>query len=602
MRRATRMALVAAAVLLVAAAATGTATAQSCDFPYETVDETGETVVLEERPERVVTLTPSTTQIFVELGEIDRVVGTETNSIQQYPEASNVPDVTEDPDDPTQVFGDGTAENIIEKNPDLVIGAAQIATNPIIGELRDANITVYVAGSAKDLSDIYDKVEEQGRILGSCGSADDVVNWMKVQVGTVRNAASYSDQVDVYYHGGNWPTGYTTASEATFIGNMVDVAGGRMIVRSRDYQTNWPYGLNDEDIINEFSGDNPDWIIRPDSPMTQYDVPSDAYWQNTTAVSEDQVLDLHQNYLQQSAPRVVIPLETMARAFHPEWFELSREDEDTSPGGGVTEDYVEWGDGTYEIPLESGATGSVVYPPGKVQEIAFDEVGDGNVLLSMSDDVETPGETGYGFEISPPEGLFRGSVTVEPSDSAPVEDQRIAKEEDGDWRLLETKVVEDENELLYANTSFSQFAVVAATRPEAEISVIDRSSTSLALSASNSSDEYGEVTSYTWSVGDEEQTTEEVVVDVEGRETLNVSLEVVNDAGLSSVANESFEFERAEASEEDGETVENETSADEEETSGDDGSEGDAPLPGFGAVAALAALLVLSVTRRHDLL
>lgn len=593
-----RAALIAAAVFLVAAAATGTAAAQTCDFPYETVDETGETVVLNERPERVVTLAPSTTQTFIELGEIDRVVGTETNSKAQYPEASEIPDVTEEPDG-MELFGDGTAENIIEKDPDLVIGAL-IASSPVVDELRAANITVYAAGSPNDLSGIYSKVEEQGRLLGSCSSADEVVDWMKFEVSNVRHAASSSDRVDVYYHGGKWATGFSTASEATFVGELVEIAGGRMIVRSLDYGADWPFGLNDEDLIKEFSQDDPDWVIRPDSPMSQYDVPSDDYWQDTTAVSENQVLDLHQNYLQQSAPRVVIPLETMAKAFHPEWFEDAEDSTDSMSGGGVTEDYVEWGDGTYEIPLEVGGSGSFVRPPGKVQEIAFDSVGDGSVFLTMSDDVETPGTTGYGFEVAPPEGLFRGFVTVEPFESAPAEDQWIAKEDDGEWKLLDTKVVEDGGDVLHANTSFSQFAVVASTQPNPKIDVVNRSPTSLELSAANSSDEYGDVVSYVWTVGDQEQETEELTLDVEGEETLNVSLEVTNDAGLSSVATEEYRFETADEDEEEETTSDNRTSSAGDPSDADGGSEDGMPLPGFGAAAALAALLTLSAVRTRS--
>src|SRR6056297_2546746 len=59
-----------------AAGAAGPAqTDDACGFPLNATDATGTTVTLEERPERITTLSPSAAQTLWVLGQEDRVVG-----------------------------------------------------------------------------------------------------------------------------------------------------------------------------------------------------------------------------------------------------------------------------------------------------------------------------------------------------------------------------------------------------------------------------------------------------------------------------------------------------------------------------------------------
>ncbi len=600
-----KTAAIAAALLAIAllAAAAPAAAAGECEYPYESVDATGETVEVDEEPERIVTLAPSTTQTLIELGDDNRIVGTESNSVFQYPEVADVPAVTYNQSGDS-MFDDGTTEEILDLDPDVVIGSL-IHNDPIVGELRDAGVTVYASGTIGSLPGIYDKVEEKGRLTGSCTEADEVVDWMEHEASIVEDTVAGVEPVDVYYHGGFWP-GYSTTTEASFVGDTIERAGAWMILRFEDYDNPWPF-LDDEELIAEFSSTDPMWIVRPDSPLEEYDIPEEDYWNSTTAVQEDQVLDVHQNYIQQSAPRVVIPLAEMAEAFHPDRYEAAEEraEEDDSGGsaGGwsgvddAEEATVEFDE--QDARIEPGDDFSIAELPGPVKEIAFEGRVEGSVNVQQSDVDGAPGRASYGFTVTAPEDGLRGTVAVEPDADVPVDDQWIAKHGDGGWSLLDTEVVSVDVDLLQAETEFSRFAVLASTEPDARITAVDGEDGEITLSSTDSSDEYGEIVEARWTVDGETSTGDTVTVSVEDEGSVEVELEVENDAGLTGYAEAEYAAEDVEDGVEEPRDFDIDE-AGEGEDDADEADDGGLPLPGFGFVAAAAALLSYAGVRRHS--
>ena len=79
MRTRTAVTVILVATLLLPAAAAPVAAAEpgasDCAFPVELTDASGETLRLEERPERVTTTNPSAAQTMWEIGAREKVVG-----------------------------------------------------------------------------------------------------------------------------------------------------------------------------------------------------------------------------------------------------------------------------------------------------------------------------------------------------------------------------------------------------------------------------------------------------------------------------------------------------------------------------------------------
>ncbi|MFW5929326.1 MAG: ABC transporter substrate-binding protein, partial [Halobacteriota archaeon] len=323
------------AFLALAIASTVPAVAQDdCSYPYETTDATGENMTLEEPADTVVTLTPGATQTLIEMNETDRIVGTETNSKRAYPEVEDVPDVvTEYEADGT--FGDGTAENIIELDPDIVIGSL-IYNDPIVDTLRDANITVHSYGDALSIRDIYDKTRVKGRLIGSCASAEGVVDDMQHDIEVINTAVEDETPEPTFYFGGKYSGSTSTTTDGSFVHDLLADSGADNVFDGYEHPTRPWIMLGEEELTVALNENDPDWIVYPDT--VAFDGSTQPY-NDTNAVERDQVLSVDGDHLQQAAPRVVEPMSKIASNLHPAAYdraEIVVEGDEQDDSGGVS--------------------------------------------------------------------------------------------------------------------------------------------------------------------------------------------------------------------------------------------------------------------------
>jgi iron complex transport system substrate-binding protein len=169
-----RRTIVLIAGLLVLASATPvvlTAGAQEtdCTFPVERTDLTGETVTLEEDPERIVTLNPSAAQTMHEIGAWDEVVGAtkHASNLEGFGDVTNI-----------SAAGETISnEEVVNLEPDLVL-APNTISNETVSALRGAGLTVYHFREAQSIEDIYRKTRIIGELTGNCEGAEETVSWM----------------------------------------------------------------------------------------------------------------------------------------------------------------------------------------------------------------------------------------------------------------------------------------------------------------------------------------------------------------------------------------------------------------------------------------
>jgi len=289
------------ALLVVAALPTGVAvagTAQAeCSFPVTATDATGTEVTVEERPERVTTLSPSAAQTMWEIGGESQVVGLSEHAT--YLEGA---------ESRTNVSAAGqsrvSVETVVSTEPDLVL-APNVISNETVDQLREAGLTVYKFEFAATIDDIYAKTELAGELTGNCEAADETVSSMRDRVATVEEAVENSERPRVFVSvGGGW-----TAGGGTFVDSMVELAGGSNVAAEANVSG---YQQISEEVIVE---QDPEWIVELGAfgayPKT------DAY-NGTSAVQNDRVLTVSNENISQPAPRVVNAIVQMAQAFHPE--------------------------------------------------------------------------------------------------------------------------------------------------------------------------------------------------------------------------------------------------------------------------------------------
>lgn len=275
-------------------------TQQQCSFPVTLTDGTGTEVTVDQRPERIVALQASTAQILWELGARDRVVGMPVRSYTAYLNGSDAKTdvLTED--------GAGVdVEQVVALDPDVVIAPDSIG-NDTVEQLRNAGLTVYKSGADKSIESIYEKTERYGQLVGNCEEAASVVEETRSTVEEVRSAVEGRESPRALYFFYNF-----TAGNGTFIHEIIETAGGDNVAANAGISG---YQEVNREVVAER---DPQWLLHPsDAPL-----PTGEPYASTTALRENQTLTLNANYMNQAGPRVVIPLQKIAMALHPDAFE-----------------------------------------------------------------------------------------------------------------------------------------------------------------------------------------------------------------------------------------------------------------------------------------
>src|SRR6185503_10668572 len=167
----------------IAPAATGTPvpslaaspSAAAVTFPLTLTDDEGTSVTIAKQPEKIVSLTPATTETLFALGAGDRIVGKGSDFFLYPPAASAIPDV--------QAF-DGTevkvdVEKIVQLAPDVVFAGGNFGTPPDdIERLRSLGLPVVVV-YAPTIQQVLDDVSLIGDAVGKPGEAAAITGAMQ---------------------------------------------------------------------------------------------------------------------------------------------------------------------------------------------------------------------------------------------------------------------------------------------------------------------------------------------------------------------------------------------------------------------------------------
>lgn len=326
--------LVLLAVLAAGAAMTGTATtgtaSDHCSFPVEETDATGTEVTLEEPPEEVVMTAQSGAQIAWELDAQDRITGMPVGPFTAYLNGSR------EKTDITNEEGLLDAEQVVDLDPDLVI-APNATSVESVRQLREAGLTVYHFSERQSIADVQAKTRTVGRLMGQCDEADERVEWMDDRIETVEQTVPDDESPSVFY----WLQGGFTAGNGTFQHELLETAGGENVAATIGID-GWNIA-SEEQIVEQ----NPEYLLLNEGT----EVPDSEGIQSTRAVQNEQVITVNANYFSQPGPRIVLALEEIAQALHPEAFAEEGEDTGSEDGNTSEEDESETGD---ENESESG--------------------------------------------------------------------------------------------------------------------------------------------------------------------------------------------------------------------------------------------------------
>lgn len=284
------------------------ATTSAAAFPLTVVDDLGRTVTIESAPERIVSLLPSNTEILFAAGAGEQVIGV-TSFCNYPPEATTREQIGGITNQTISI------EAITALEPDLIVASG--AQTDAIQTLTETGLVVIVLEPAT-LVDIYANIELVGRITAHSDQAAGLVADMQRRAEAVTTKVATVPEAErptVFYEVWNEPL--MTAGPNTFIGQLVTLAGGRLIFS--DVEEDWPQ-VSAEVIIER----DPTVILGPDSNseiLTSEQIAARPGWAQIAAVQGERIYLLNGDIVSRPGPRIIDALEAMARDFYPELFE-----------------------------------------------------------------------------------------------------------------------------------------------------------------------------------------------------------------------------------------------------------------------------------------
>ena len=283
-----------------AASATPSAAAS---FPLTITDDDGTAVELATTPEKVVSLTPATTEILFRIGAGDRVVGKVEDIANFPPESSDVPVVG--------TFNGVDVEKIVGLDADLVVAGGSGGTPPeTIDQLRDLKIPVVVV-YANDVDGAFHDIELTGQAVGESHAAADLVAAMRAEFDQVAAATAGVEKPRVFYETGDQPSIFGIADDSVYA-EMIDLAGGAPVTTGS--ATNWEMSV--EKLVEA----DPELIILGDSAygVTPEAVSKRPGWSSIRAVKSGAIVGIDDIVVTRPGPRLVDGLRLLVAAIHPE--------------------------------------------------------------------------------------------------------------------------------------------------------------------------------------------------------------------------------------------------------------------------------------------
>ena len=276
----------------------GTPALSTGSFPA-TIQASSGSVTIPARPARIVSLSPTSTEILFAIGAGAQVIAVDDQS--NYPPSA--PKTTLSGFEPN-------IEAIASYRPDLVV----FSNKAIAEKLAALSIPGLYHDAAATLDDTYRQINELGTATGHVGNAAGLVSSMRKDIGEIAAAAAKGREAEpAYYH--ELDSTYFSVTSKTFIGSVYALLGLRNIADAADAQgTGYPQ-LSAEYIIQA----NPALIFLADTKccgQSAATVAKRAGWDQIDAVKGGHVIALDDDIASRWGPRIVDFLRTVSDALN----------------------------------------------------------------------------------------------------------------------------------------------------------------------------------------------------------------------------------------------------------------------------------------------
>ncbi len=273
------------------------------EFPITVTDSSGKEITIEKKPQRIISLMPSNTEILYEIGEGNNIIA--VSDYCNYPE-----DTANKQKLPTGEQLD--IETVIELTPDIVILGHMSAMEEQINRLSEAGIAV-ITTEANTLEQTYEVINLLGTVTGKQEEAQSLVDKMKNGFSEIREKVKGKKQASIYVEVSPLEFGLWSCGKNTFIQELINIVGAKNIFEEIE---GWA-AVSEEQVISR----NPDIILTTSSPLTGIEDPvgeilGRANWSNINAVQNKKVLMLDSDMATRPGPRLLDCAEELVKVIY----------------------------------------------------------------------------------------------------------------------------------------------------------------------------------------------------------------------------------------------------------------------------------------------
>ena len=252
-------------------------------------------------PTRIVSLSPSGTEMLFAIGAGDQVVAVDTYSY--FPEGTPVTDLS---------GWEPNVEAIIGYEPDLVLMSYD--PGDVVAGLEAAGVKAVVQPAAVVVADTYTQMLELGDLTGRSAQAAQVVAEIQIEMNALADEAATAGAAGLTYYHELDDTLFSITS-STFIGEIYAMAGLVNVADAAD-PDGTAYGY--PQLSAEFLVDaGPDFVFLADvecCAQTADVVAVRAGWQTIPAIVEGRIVELPADIPSRWGPRIVDFLRVVVHA------------------------------------------------------------------------------------------------------------------------------------------------------------------------------------------------------------------------------------------------------------------------------------------------
>ena len=267
-------------------------------FPVTLQTPTGD-LVLVDQPTRILSLSPTATEMLFAIGVGDQVIAVDDQS--NYP-----------PEAPTSDISgfSPNLEAILALEPDLVVHS--YLPEDIEQGLSNVGIPSLTQYAATSLDDTYLQITQLGTATGASAGAESTVQEMQQKIDELMDSVDVPDGSSLTFYHELDPT-YFSVTSSTFIGQVYALFGLTNIADEAEGAGSGYPQLSEEYILSQ----NPDLIFLADTKCCAQNIETVTErngWNVLSAVIEGKVIELDDDIASRWGPRVVDFLEAIASA------------------------------------------------------------------------------------------------------------------------------------------------------------------------------------------------------------------------------------------------------------------------------------------------